>query len=66
MNRMCSFVWHIDDPRKRLEMPDSPDRPTDDTLETQMPGDEPPPLRDLLTRAREMGLAPREDRMSFD
>ena len=47
-------------------MPDSPDRPIDDTLETQMPGDEPPPLRDLLTRAREMGLAPREDRMSFD
>ena len=38
-------------------MPDSPDRPTDDTLETQMPGDERPLLRDLLTRAHEMGLA---------
>ena len=38
-------------------MPASPDRPTDDTLETQMPGDERPLLRDLLTRAHEMGLA---------
>ena len=38
-------------------MPDSPDRPTDDTLETQVPGDERPLLRDLLTRAHEMGLA---------
>ena len=38
-------------------MPDSPDRPTDDTLETQMPGDERSLLRDLFTRALEMGLA---------
>ena len=38
-------------------MPDSPDRPTDDTLETQMPGDERPLYRDLLARAHEMGLA---------
>ena len=38
-------------------MPDSPDRPTDTTLENQMPGDERPLLRDLLTRAHEMGLA---------
>ena len=38
-------------------MPDSPDRPTDDTLETQMPGDERPLYRDLLARAHDMGLA---------
>ena len=31
-----------------IEMADSPDKPTDDTLENQMPGDE---------RAHDMGLA---------
>ena len=40
-----------------IEMANSPDKPTDDTLENQMPGDERPLFRDLLARAHDMGLA---------
>ena len=40
------------------KMPYSPDHPpTDDTLENQIPGDERPLFRDLLTRAHDLGLA---------
>ena len=40
-----------------MEMTDAPDKPPEDTLANQIPGDERPLFRDLLTRAHDMGLA---------